>query len=300
MNSEDLNIQDLLAFVAVADSESVVTAANKLGLSQSAVTRRLQSLEEDLGVILIHRDARPLKLTSHGREAYRFAKIMLKAAQNLRHSLGADSDVRGTFRFGISMSLADTMMNHPTECLRRDYPRLHLEAITGESTQLAERVAKRELDAALVLLPSGKQFSGDLAGEELFTEYLSVVASKKLPINDEVSLEELLPYSWVLNPVGCSARDALQNALNRLQLPLKIAFETSSAQLKLSLIESGVGLGIFLPSVVRASRSPDALKLIATTDFKQPISYWLVQGPELGRLSEPLACFRAALGMGKP
>ena len=290
-----MNLADLETFVVVAEAKSVIMAAAKQKLSQSAVTRRLQSLESALGKILIHREVRPLSLTPEGTEAYKHAKSILSSAKDLRGALESDSEMTGEFRIGVSISLEDEILGNPIECLRRDFPKLQLRVVTAESSRLLRRVQKRELDAVLVLLIEGKHTSESLVSELLGTEALYVVASKNLKIRDNPSLEDLFEYPWALNPEGCNARDELRYAHNRLHLPFRIAMESSSAELKFALIEKGLGLGLSREANVYTSRYADRLRLILPRDFKRTVAVWFAYTPTIGRLKEPVRCLRTAL-----
>ena len=82
-----MNLIDLEAFVAVVDHGSVVAASAVLHLTQSAVTRRIQNLEDSLGVPLLDRQNRPLRPTRAGRETYEFAKPVLSSVSDLKSAI---------------------------------------------------------------------------------------------------------------------------------------------------------------------------------------------------------------------
>jgi DNA-binding transcriptional LysR family regulator len=79
-----MNLIDLEAFVSVVDHGSVVAAAAGLHLTQSAVTRRIQNLEDALGTPLLDRQTRPLQPTRAGQETYEFAKPVLSSVNDLK------------------------------------------------------------------------------------------------------------------------------------------------------------------------------------------------------------------------
>ena len=97
-----MNLFDLESFVAVVDSGSVMAAALRLHLTQSAVTRRVQSLEEELGVSLLNRQMRPLLPTRAGQSAYDLAKPVLATVNNLKSMVVHDGKPSGEFRFASS------------------------------------------------------------------------------------------------------------------------------------------------------------------------------------------------------
>jgi DNA-binding transcriptional LysR family regulator len=79
-----MNLTDLEAFVSVLGHGSIVGASAALHLTQSAVSRRIQSLEEVLGVPLLDRQMRPLQPTRAGSETYSFAKPVLGSVRDLK------------------------------------------------------------------------------------------------------------------------------------------------------------------------------------------------------------------------
>jgi DNA-binding transcriptional LysR family regulator len=173
-----MNLIDLEAFVAVVDHGSVVAASAILHLTQSAVTRRIQNLEDALGVPLLDRQNRPLQPTRAGRETYEFAKPVLSSVSDLKSAIIHNGEPAGDFRFGVSRSLGDLALTHSIGHLRAAYPRLRLQAFAQWSTTLLDRLISRTLDTAVVLLPEGGAPPATLDGERLGTETFSVVAAK--------------------------------------------------------------------------------------------------------------------------
>ena len=150
-----MNLIDLEAFVSVVDRGSIVAAAAHLHLTQSAVTRRIQNLEDALGSPLLDRQTRPLQPTRAGQETYEFAKPVLSSVNDLKMGIMHGGEPSGDFRFGMSRSLGDLAIGLPIRCLRADLPKVRIQAFVQWSGVLLERLATRALDCAVVLLPEG-------------------------------------------------------------------------------------------------------------------------------------------------
>jgi len=162
-----MNLIDLEAFVAVVDHGSVVAASTVLHLTQSAVTRRIQNLEDSLGGPLLDRQNRPLQPTRAGRETYEFAKPVLSSVGDLKSAIVHNGEPAGDFRFGVSRSLGDLALTHSIGHLREGYPKLRLQAFAQWSTPLLERLVDSTLDAAVVFLPEEGAPPGSVDGELL-------------------------------------------------------------------------------------------------------------------------------------
>ena len=84
-----MNLGDLKAFVAVAETGSINRAAAKLNLTQPAVTRRIQSLEAAIGVALLDRSSKPPNLTEDGRRALAHGRRVLSALEELSEQVSS-------------------------------------------------------------------------------------------------------------------------------------------------------------------------------------------------------------------
>ena len=93
-----MNTRDLEAFLAVVETGSIVGASVRLHLTQPGVSRRIQSLEERLGVALLDRQSKPLKPTAAGRETYAHGRRMLGVLDDLKTGLSPKGVVSGEFR----------------------------------------------------------------------------------------------------------------------------------------------------------------------------------------------------------
>jgi DNA-binding transcriptional LysR family regulator len=290
-----LNIADIGAFTAVAEMKSIAKASARLHLSQSAITRRVQNLEDQLGVRLFDRDSRPMILTPEGQEAYKHAKNVLASTSELQAAITPSDKIEGAFRLGCSTSLGDTLLNFPLDTLRSQFPKLRLSVVCDESPGLVSRLRKRELDVVIILLPYGNSLPSGITGEMLCTDSIAVVVPKGFRFRRGAGLAELAEHPWIVNPLGCSSRQAIQNAFDKAGLQLDIVLETSGTGLQMTLIEGGRGLGVFLPFVVKASRFRGSIHLIRPSDFQARISMWIAYHPNSERLKQPIRTLRDSL-----
>jgi DNA-binding transcriptional LysR family regulator len=129
----------------------------------------------------------------------------------------------------------------------------------------------------------------------LCTDSIAVVVPKGFRFRRGAGLAELAEHPWIVNPLGCSGRQAIQNAFDKAGLQLDIVLETSGTGLQMTLIEGGRGLGVFLPFVVKASRFRGSIHLIRPSDFQARISMWIAYHPNSERLKQPIRTLRDSL-----
>src|SRR5947209_3301253 len=162
-----MNTHDLVAFVAVVETGSIVAASARLNLTQPGVTRRIQNLEGILGAQLLDRLSKPLKPTVAGLEAYEQGRRLLRMLDDLKSGVANDGVVRGEFRLGLTPFLSEAGLTGPLDAVRAEFPALAVRVVSGWSPNQLERVSRNELDAAAICLPDGALPPSDLAADDL-------------------------------------------------------------------------------------------------------------------------------------
>jgi len=290
-----MNIHDLEAFIAVVETGSIVAASARLKITQPGITRRIQNLEERLGTTLLDRNSKPLKPTSAGREAYEHGRRVLRSLEDLKASVSTQGEIRGEFRLGIMPYLSDAALTLPLDRLRSEFPHLTLRVTSGWSPRLIEQVVRNELDAAAFCLSAGVAPPEDLASEDLGSLAVLLIAAPCLAVPKPASLRDLSGFPWVMNESGCGFRGFIRHSFEAARLPFQVGVEALSADLRMSLVARGLGIGIVTRAAFACSPWRDAVEVIDAPDFRPEVRSWLLHRPPAGRLSRPIAVFRDAL-----
>jgi DNA-binding transcriptional LysR family regulator len=290
-----MNTHDLLAFVAVVETGSIVAASARLNLTQPGVTRRIQNLEQMLGAQLLDRVSKPLKPTAAGYEAYEQGRRVLRMLEDLKSGMAKDGVVRGEFRLGITPYLSESGLSAPLDALRAEFPELAVRVVAGWSPHQVDRVGRNELDAAAICLPDGVTPPADLTGDDLGSQPVVFVVARDMKLPKAVGLAELSRMPWVINQDGCGFRNALKRHFDAEHLPFNVAVEALDSELRLSLVARGLGVGLVTPIALRLSPLRSKLKVVKTVDFNPAVRAWVVHRPPAGRLARPLKVFRDAL-----
>jgi DNA-binding transcriptional LysR family regulator len=145
----DIEVKLLRALVAVVDEGGFSRAALALNVTQPTITQQIQRLESIVESPLLERTNRPLKLTGAGRALVAHARRVLLLNNEV---LGTLSALRrhDRFRLGCSVHLATGLQRMLAE-FAAERPGLRLDIVTGLSTSLADRLAREELEAAVLL-----------------------------------------------------------------------------------------------------------------------------------------------------
>ncbi|HLJ52446.1 MAG TPA: LysR family transcriptional regulator, partial [Rhizomicrobium sp.] len=248
-----MNTHDLIAFVAVVETGSIVAASARLNLTQPGVTRRIQNLEEMLGATLLDRMSKPLKPTSAGHAAYEQGQRVLRMIDDLKSGVADDGVVRGEFRLGLTPFLSEAGLSAPLDAVRTEFPELAVRVVSGWSPHQLERIGRNELDAAAVCLPDGLAPPADLVASDLGVQPVVFVVARSMKIPATVDLEYLSRLSWVINQDGCGFRDPVRRRFEAAHLPFNVAIDALDSELRLSLVARGVGVSLVTPFGLKRS-----------------------------------------------
>ncbi|WP_218182719.1 LysR family transcriptional regulator [Pseudomonas gingeri] len=293
--------EDLKAFAAVVECASLTRAAETLCLTQSAVSRRIQHLEQSLGVTLFDRTSRPPVPTAMGQRIYQHASGLLREADCLLSIAREDAGPSGRFRVGFTQVVADAVVFEMVTAMKRAFPNLEMQLVTGWSSELEQLMARGELDAATLMQPAPSSLPQGMSGQKITTLEILVVQSKQHPIVDaSTHINNLCGQEWILNPVGCGYRAALEAAMGGQGRRLKLGVDTHGAAIQMRMIAAGLGLGLIPRHLLQASPYVDELSVISLDDFSLNMDIWIVHSSQPGNLKQANELLRRSVEVGFP
>jgi DNA-binding transcriptional LysR family regulator len=284
--NSNIKIDDAVAFVAMIRYRSISGAANVLGVTQPSVTRRIQSLEEELGVTLLDRNTRPPKPTAIGLQVFEKCQNLVRSAMALKSLVEAGGEPQGIIRIGMTQRVAELALGELLEAFARRYPELEIQVVTRWSADLQEMVLYNELHAAIIQGPGNAVIHEEFVTRKLSAAPSRVVAPKGHFPRLTLTLAECAPGPWILNPEGCQFRKALINTFETRGLAYRIRMDGFGTELQMQMVARGMGLSV-LPSVgIQSSVYRDRVDLLELRDFQMESHSWLIHNPSLGNLEQ--------------
>lgn len=256
------SLRQLRYLVALADRLSFRQAAEASFVTQSTLSAGIKELEALLGVALVERDKRNVRLTAAGAEVVARARTLIAQAQDLvetaRH---AAQPLAGDFRLGVIPTIAPFVLPALLRGLRADYPRLRLYLREDLTLRLLDRLRAAELDAALIALPYE---TGDLAVHELFEDEFWFVAraDDRLAREKAVAVERLAGRDVVLLEEGHCLRDHAIVACGMRAATEPHLVEATSLATLVQMVEGGLGVTL-LPEMTLKAGILDGTSLVA-------------------------------------
>lgn len=269
-----LNLSQLQTFVTVVAEGSMTAAADKLYLTQPAVSQQMKNLEDELGVELIVRGSKQIKMTAQGEVLYEHAKKILSLVQQAEVSIkSVGAQLRGELRIGTLNSIGLHLMSPVVSRLLKYNPdfKIKVDYATGEA--LIQSYKKGELDI-LVLPEVEKHFKVTLPESKsqiLFQEEMWLVGSGKdefYPAQLQLSEIKKIPYVHFAKEFP-EFDQILKDKVGTLQS----VFESSNVGTLKRVIENGLGIG-FLPShSIRKQVRGGRLNHIRILDFEYKMDF---------------------------
>ncbi|SCW43601.1 DNA-binding transcriptional regulator, LysR family [Klebsiella quasipneumoniae] len=285
-----MRIDDIDALLATVQFSSLNQAADYLGITQSAITRRLQRLEQELNVTLLARQTRPLTLTAAGQRVYEQCLSIKRETKKLYSLLDPEGEPRGALRLGVPQSISEIALPAALAALSQQFPALSPQVACGWSGELQRRLENGELDGRLAMGPAQQTFAEGYSGRLLCPLEVVPIAARRLNLRAS-SLRECVEQGWILNPDGCGLRAGLIRELQSQGLRLKLNVESAGAQLQMALVAQGLGLGLVPRAALAASPWRDELEVVNLSDFQPAVSLWLIHARYLANLQSPLTFF---------
>jgi DNA-binding transcriptional LysR family regulator len=283
-------LDEIRTFVVLAESGSLQQAAERLFLTPSAVTRQIQRLEAALNTPVLDRRVKPARITREGRAVLDGGRHMLRIMDDLKATGSKDAEPSGIFRVGLSHALAQPSLVASIQRLTNRFTRLQPVLSTDLRQKLIEQVRTGELDVALAFLAADDTAPGDVASS--VTERLALVRARGQPRAPRTSKskDRDLDARWVLNPPGCFIRASLEARLRELGSPFEVAAAINNIDMQVSLVASGIGLGLIPARFLASHPKRRRLERITRSGISIEASIVFMQAGHLGRL-EPAATF---------
>lgn len=278
-----MELRQINYFIKVAEMEHVSDAAAELHVAQSAVSRQIANLEEELGVKLFFREGRNIRLTPVGRIFLERAQLAVleidKAKQEVYEFLNPET---GTIRLGFPNSLAAKTLPSVISAFRKEHPQIGFQLRQGTVSELTSAVIQGHIDLAFVSPVPAKQT--DVKGHIFFTEKIMALLPDQHTLAGELHLRlsQLKHDPFVLFRQGYVLRDLVMGACQQVGFNPRIAFEGEDVDTIKGLVSAGLGVSL-LPEIAlheRPDRDTVVIEIIEP-NVKRTVGIIIPQNREL-------------------
>lgn len=253
-----IKLSQLQILIATSETGSFSEAALSLGMSQSAVSHAISTLEESLGVVLFSRGRHGAKLSPVGQRILSHAQTMMRAATEIEKEANLAKGVEeGQVRVATFRSLATHILPRAIAQLHQRFPGITLHLLELDSCFEVEQALKEgRVDLGLTILPVGES----LTVWELFSDEFVVLLPPQVKIEAEsLSWSELVMQPLIMPPVNDSMMRPVYHHINSRGHRLNVVNQIETDAMIVSLVSQGVG-GTILPRLA-AEPIPDSIQI---------------------------------------
>ena len=236
------SLRQLHYLVEVADKRNFRAAAEASFVTQSTLSAGIKELETLLGVELVERDPRGVRLTPAGEEVARRARTLLAAAQDLVETAhGAGAPLSGLFRLGVIPTIAPFLLSGVLSGLRKAYPELKLYLREDQTDPLLEQLHAGRLDVLALALPYD---CGNVETALLFKDRFSLGLRRdhRLASAKHVRPKEIESETLLLLQEGHCLRGHALSACRIGDKAHADAFEGTSLPTLVQMVDNGLGV----------------------------------------------------------
>ncbi|HUI21461.1 MAG TPA: LysR family transcriptional regulator [Methylocella sp.] len=267
-----MEIYQLIHFVAIVETGSFTKGADRVAVSQSAISASIAKLEAEFDVQLLDRRRSPVVPTEAGERLLEAGKAILQICNTVKGELETLARPK-VLRIGILESYSDHHVSRLLGSFRRVNPHIAIEVSDAPSERLVESLAERQLDAVFTILDdSTSRFPNRVLFKEPYV--LAVPKDHRFAGKDRVTFADLDDEPFIVR----TGKDRFQDASNALisrGIKIRVVYRTAQIDRTLALVAAGVGLS-FIPTRL----GTPSLKMVQVADMEFCRTYGLLWSRE--------------------
>lgn len=283
-----MEFRQIIYFLEISESGTFQKAATRLGLTQPALSRQIFLLEKELGVTVLERGGRSVRLTHEGERFYQYSVRMKELWEEIRNGFSKENELKGNFSISAGGTVSAWILPQILKQILKKRSGLSLSVREGDAKETKDAVLKGEVDLGILTGPISEPSLNVL---EFLSDQIFPVAAKDHPIfqKKKIKLEDLKKQSFVFFHPGSALRKAVEKKIKSFskEFDPKIAMELRSVESVIKSLEAGLGIG-FLSEYSISSK----LKKIKFEDWKVERKFYLCyrkkSGPGLAMLAEEI------------
>lgn len=267
----------LQVFVIVAELRNFSRAAERLHMTQPAVSQHIRALEQQLGAKLLERSSKSVSLTRAGGIVLGHAREIGAQYGRMRERIDELSgSVRGPLAIGASYTFGEYALPQTMAELLRVYPEIAPSIAIGNTAGIADRLRGKELDIGIV---EGEEIGQGLEAEAIAGDEMVVVAGggHTLARAGEADVAELCEAAWLVRETGSGTRAAAEAVFAAWRMRPQRLMELGSTQLVKEMAMAGLGIALLSRWSLRRELADGSLTLVSAPALPFRRSYYLLR-----------------------
>lgn len=280
-----MNLNQLAIFHAVAEESSVTRAAERLHISQPAVSKQLRELEKSLGMALFHRLSKGVRLTEGGLLLQSYARQIFALESEAEHAVAELRALeRGTLRVGASTTIGIYLLPQICACFRQQFPGVEISLEIANTHDIQARLSDNTLDLGF---SEGEVSAPDLTADIFAWDEIVVVAPPDHALWKEkkVSAQMISECQLIARETGSGTRAVVEAAFAARGIMLRPHLSLGSTEAIKRAVVAGGGIALVSRLAVETELENGILRVVPIEDWeiKRPLHRLKLKGKYEGR-----------------
>lgn len=283
-----MEFRQVIYFLEISNSGTFQKAATRLRLTQPALSKQIFLLEKELGVTLLERGGRSVRLTHEGERFYQYSIRMKELWEEIQNGFSKENELKGNFSISAGGTVSAWILPQILKKILKKRQGLSLSVREGDASATKDAVMKGDVDLGILTGPIAKPSLNVL---EFLSDRIYPVAAKDHPIflKKKIRIEDLKKQSFVFFHPGSALRKAVEKKIKTFtkEFGPNIAMELRSVESVIKSLEAGLGIGFLSEYSINSK-----LRKIKFEDWNVERKFYLCyrkkSGPGLALLAEEI------------
>jgi DNA-binding transcriptional LysR family regulator len=254
-----MNFYQLDYFKKVSETNSMSRAAEKLLITQPAVSKQIKALEDELGERLFDRIGKKVCLTRTGEVLYSHVDRILRSVEEAKIAVkDMSAECSGELIIGTSDHISIHRLPDVLKAYISAFPKVDLKLRCHRSETILDMVYKNLVDLGVITLP---HVSAHIVSKPIWKDPMSLVFLRSHPLSSlrDIRLKDIVRYGMILPEPGTATRKMIDSAFSKKGLTPNVTMEVAYLETIKSLVRAGLGISILPDKAVESDVKSGAL-----------------------------------------
>ncbi len=269
MDIFDLTLRHILVFNSVAETLSMSKSAEKLYITQPAISQTIKDIENKFGVKLFIRKGKELKLTDEGRELYIYTMRVVNLLKDVQLYLESFSSLhKGCVHVGASTTIGNYFLLEIINSFKKQYPNIEVTVFIGNTEQVLRKLKLWDIGLALIEGLPNVEDKRIKISKYVKDEIIFICSPEHRLVGKKVSLKDLEKEPFISREKGSGTRQIIEKEIEKFDVYPDVALELNNSEAIKNAVMCNLGISALSKLIVKRELKNGSIKKINVKDIK--------------------------------
>jgi len=269
MDFFELTLRHILVFNSVAETLSMSKSAEKLYITQPAISQTIKDIESKFGVKLFIRKGKELKLTDEGRELYIYTMRVVNLLKDVQLCLESFNSLhKGCVHVGASTTIGNYFLLEIISSFKKQYPNIEVIVFIGNTEQVLRKLKLWDIGLALIEGLPNIEDKRIKISKYVKDEIIFICSPEHHLVGKKVSLKDLEEEPFISREKGSGTRQIIEKEIGKFDVHPNVAFELNNSEAIKNAVMCNLGISALSKLIVKRELKSGSIKKIDVKDIK--------------------------------